>query len=86
MKRFEYTIRNSIGIHGRPALQVSKLARKFADTAIVITKDGKSARLCALLQLMLLGVHYGDRVTVTIDGPSEMEAVIALQNFFWNHL
>ena len=86
MMRFEHTIHNPTGIHGRPAWQIFKLARKFADTTITITKGDKSARANALLRLMLLGAGLGDTVTVTIEGIDEMAASIAMQNFFWNNL
>lgn len=86
MMRFEHTIHNPTGIHGRPAWKIFKLARRFADTTITITKGDKSARANALLRLMLLGAGLGDTVTVTIEGIDEMAASIAMQNFFWNNL
>ena len=86
MMRFEHTIHNPTGIHGRTAWKIFKLARRFADTTITITKGDKSARANALLRLMLLGAGLGDTVTVTIDGIDEMAASIAMRNFFWNNL
>ena len=86
MMRFEHTIHNPTGIHGRPAWQIFKLAQRFADTTITITKGDKSARANALLRLMLLGAGLGDTVTVTIEGIDEMAASIAMRNFFWNNL
>ena len=86
MMRFEHTIHNPTGIHGRPAWKIFKLARRFADTTITITKGDKSARANALLRLMLLGAGLGDTVTVTIEGIDEMAASIAMRNFFWNNL
>lgn len=86
MTRFEHTIHDPTGIHGRPAGQIFKLARKFADTTITISKGEKSARADTLLRLMLLGASVGDTVTVTIDGIDEMAASIAMRNFFWNNL
>ena len=86
MMRFEHTIHNPTGIHGRPAWKIFQLARRFADTTIPITKGDKSARANALLRLMLLGAGLGDTVTVTIEGIDEMAASIAMQNFFWNNL
>ena len=86
MMRFEHTIHNPTGIHGRPAWKIFKLARRFADTTITITKGDKSARANALLRLMLLGAGLGDTVTITIEGIDEMAAGIAMRNFFWNNL
>ena len=48
MMRFEHTIHNPTGIHGRPAWKIFKLAQRFADTTITIRKNicsrSKSAR------------------------------------------
>lgn len=86
MKQFAYTIQNPNGIHGRPAMELAKLARTFAGTTITISKGEKSAQATALLKLMSLDVGSGDTVTVTIDGLCEMAATVTMQNYFWNHL
>ena len=86
MKRFEHTIRDSVGIHVRPAMQIVQIAKRFADTAITVTRGNKSVRANALLRLIALGIHRGDKVTITCDGPNEMAATVAMQNYLWNHL
>ena len=86
MKRFEHTIHASAGLHAGPARKIAKIARRFADTAITVTRNGKSVSAAALMKLLLLGARLGDTVTVICDGPNEMAAVIAMQNFFWNNL
>lgn len=86
MKRFEHTIHLRSGIHAGPARQIVKIARQFADTVITISQGERSIRVNGLLRLIGLGVRGGDTVTVTVDGPSEMAATIAMQNYFWNHL
>ena len=86
MKRFEHTIHDSIGIHAGPARQIVKIAKQFADTAITVSRANKTVRADGLLRLMTLGIRNGDTVTVTCDGPNEMAATVALQNFFWNNL
>ena len=86
MKRFEHTIHLSTGIHGRPVRQIVKIAKQFTDTAITVTRNGRTASAAALIRLLLLGIRLGDTVTVVCDGPSEMAAVIAMQDFFWNYL
>ena len=86
MKRFEHTIHDSTGIHVKPARQIVKIAKQFADTAITVTRGEKSVQADALLRLIALGVHGGDRIIVTCDGPNEMAATVAMQNYFWNHL
>ena len=86
MKRFEHTIRAAHGIHGKPAREIVKIARQFADTAITVSRAERTVRCDALLRLLLLGVGLGDTVTVTINGSNEMAATVAMQSFFWNNL
>lgn len=86
MKRFEHTILSPVGIHGRPARQIVKIAKQFTDTAITVTSRGRTASAAALLKLLLLGAKQGDTVTVSCDGPRENAAVIAMQDYFWNYL
>ena len=86
MKRFEHTIRTAHGIHGKPAREIVKIARRYADTAITVSRAKHTVRGDALLRLMTLGIRTGDQVTVTCEGPDEMAATIAMQNYFWNNL
>ena len=86
MKRFEHTIRAAHGIHGKPAREIVKIARQFAGTTITLSRAERTVRGDGLLRLMTLGIRTGDRVTVTCEGPDEMTATVAMQNYFWNHL
>ena len=82
MKTFEYTIKDELGIHARPAGLLVKEAKKF-ESECTITKDGKTKKLT---QLMSLGVKQGDIVTVTAEGADEEAAAAALKEFFENNL
>lgn len=86
MKEFTYTITDPLGIHARPAGQVAKLAKTYADTVITITKDGNAAKASQLMKLMGLGVKQGDTVLVTAEGSSEEEAIAALKAYFTDNL
>mgnify|MGYP000493195568 CR=1 FL=1 len=66
MKSFEYTIKDELGIHARPAGMLVKEAKKFASEC-TITKDGKTKKLTQLMMLMSLGVKQGDTVTVVMN-------------------
>ena len=85
MKTFEYTIKDELGIHARPAGMLVKEAKNFASEC-TITKDGKTKKLTQLMMLMSLGVKQGDTVTVTAEGADEEAAVAALKEFFENNL
>ena len=83
MKTFEYTIKDELGIHARPAGLLVKEAKKF-ESECTITKDGKTKKLTQML--MSLGVKQGDTVTVTAEGADEEAAAAALKEFFENNL
>lgn len=85
MKTFEYTITDPVGIHARPAGNLSKEAKKY-DSVVTITKDGKSAEAKKLMALMSLGVKQGETVTVTIEGSDEDQAAAEMEEFFKNNL
>ena len=85
MKTFEYTIKDELGIHARPAGLLVKEAKKF-ESECTITKDGKTKKLTQLMMLMSLGVKPGDTVTVSVDGADEDAAVASLKEFFENNL
>lgn len=86
MKRFEHIIHEPTGIHAGTARKIAKLARQYPDTAVTLAAGGREVRADGLLGLMTLGVRGGDRITVTCDGPGEMAAAVAMQNYIWNHL
>ena len=86
MKQFTYTIKDALGIHARPAGQLAKLAKSFADTTATITKGEKTVKLSQLMMLMGLAVKKDTEVTVTVEGAAEEEAYKALQEFFEQNL
>ncbi len=81
MKSFNYTIKDAIGIHARPAGLIVKKAKEFNSTC-TMEKDGKSADLRKLMALMSLGIKCGDVITVTVEGDDEEAAAAALEHFF----
>ena len=81
MKSFEYTIKDPIGIHARPAGMLSREGKKFKST-ICVVKGGKSANVLRLMALMGLGVKCGETVTVTVEGEDEDVAFAGIKEFF----
>ena len=81
MKTFEYTIKDELGIHARPAGLLVKEAKKY-ESECTITKDGKTRKLTQLMMLMSLGVKQGETVTVTAEGADEDAAIAGLKEFF----
>ncbi|HIT05948.1 MAG TPA: HPr family phosphocarrier protein [Candidatus Scybalocola faecipullorum] len=81
MKKFEYTIKDELGIHARPAGMLVKEAKKFS-SKVTITKDGKSAEATKLMAIMALGVKKDQTIEVAVEGADEDAAYDAMQAFF----
>ncbi|SDA13526.1 phosphocarrier protein [Ruminococcus sp. YE71] len=81
MKTFTYTIKDANGIHARPAGNLGKLVKGFADTKVTVTKGEKTVDVTKLMMLMGLGVKCGDTVTFNIEGGDEVAAARAVEEF-----
>ena len=80
MKQFQYTIKDELGVHARPAGLLVKTVKGFASTA-TLEKDGKSCDMRKLMALMGMGVKQGETVTVTAEGEDEAAAIEAVEKF-----
>ena len=81
MKKFEYVIKDEVGIHARPAGLLVKEAKKY-ESKITISKDGKSAEATKLMAVMGLGVKCGQTVEVSVEGADEDAAFEGIKAFF----
>lgn len=85
MKTFDYTIKDAMGIHARPAGLLVKEAAKY-ESKVSLTKDGKTVDAARLMAVMSLGVKQGQTVTVTVEGADEENATAGMQKFFEENL
>ena len=81
MKKFNYFIKDSVGIHARPAGLLVKEAKAF-ESKITVAKGEKSAEARKLMALMSLGVKCGDEVEITAEGADEEQAIASMKVFF----
>ncbi len=81
MKSFEYTIKDPVGIHARPAGLLVKEVKKYTST-VTIEKGEKSVNALKLMALMGMGIKQGDTVKVTVDGADEATAAAEIEAFF----
>jgi len=70
-------IRNSQGLHVRPASELAKLAQRFA-SAIHLHADGERVDAKSIMGLMTLGLPQGSPIQVTVDGSDESQAIAAV--------
>ena len=85
MKTFDYTIKDAMGIHARPAGLLVKEAAKY-ESKVSLTKDGKTVDAARLMAVMSLGIKCGQEVTVTVEGEDEDAVAEKLENFFKTNL
>ena len=80
MKQFQYTIKDELGVHARPAGLLVKLAKQYTST-ITLEKNGKTCDMRKLMALMGMGVKQGETVTIKVEGDDEEAAAEAIQKF-----
>ncbi|MBR6770263.1 MAG: HPr family phosphocarrier protein [Lachnospiraceae bacterium] len=85
MKEFEYTIKDELGIHARPAGMLVKEAAKYQST-IMLDTGVKKVDAKKIMALMTSGAVKGTVVKCTAEGPDEAEAITAIEKFFKDNL
>ena len=83
MKTFDYTVKDELGIHARPAgLLVKKITGVRSNVTIAVKAKGTSADAKRLMAVRKMAVKQGDVVTVTIDGEDEDTVAPQIEQFF----
>ena len=85
MRTFEYTIKDKLGIHARPAGLLVNAVRAL-DSEVTVTTGAKTVGGAKLIALMGLGVKCGDTITVTVSGGDERASENALKEFLEKNL
>lgn len=85
MKTFNYTIKDELGLHARPAGLLVKEAKKF-ESKITLTKDDRTVSATQMMMIMSMGIKKDAEVTITVEGPDEEEAYAAIEKFFKENL
>lgn len=85
MKKWEYKIKNELGIHARPAAMLVREAKKY-DSRILLAVEGKTAPAADLMEIMELDVKCGQTVEVVFSGRDEERAYEGLKEFFEGNL
>lgn len=85
MKIIEYTIKDELGIHARPAGLFVKEAGVFS-SEITIKCNGKYANGKKIFSLMGIGAKKGDTLEISISGTDEDKAYDAMLSFLKENL
>ncbi len=77
MKSCEVTIKNSVGLHARPATFFIQKANSFK-SSIWVEKDDRRVNAKSLLGVLSLGIVKGMTITLIADGTDEDAALEGL--------
>jgi phosphocarrier protein len=72
------TIKNKLGLHARAAVKFVNLANRFT-SAVRIEKDGNLVDGKSILGILTLAAVKGSKITLTISGKDEKNALSALK-------
>lgn len=82
MQVFEYTVTDPVGLHARPAANLSRMAASLeSDVRVKKAGEEKDADAKSMLAVMTLGVRSGDTAVFTVSGDHEEQDAEALREF-----
>ena len=84
MIKFEYTIKDELGIHARPAGMIVDITGQ-AKSDISIVFEGSKANAKSILNVMMLAIPAGSEVKFEIDGEDEESVASQLESLFNDH-
>lgn len=73
----ELAIANPLGLHARAAAKFVHTAGGFA-SKIRVARGGREVDGKSIMGLLLLAASRGSTITITVDGPDELNAIAAL--------
>ena len=77
VSELEIVIKNSLGLHARPASMFVQLASSF-DSEIIVEKEGEKVNGKSLMALLMLASGCGTLLKIKAEGPDSELAVKAL--------
>ena len=69
-------------MHFGPAGRLAEITRVYPDTTAILEMGSRRADLSRPMKVATMGIRKGDAVTVTTDGPSEVELLDVLYQYF----
>ena len=82
MKSFHHTLRTDYPMLFGTAGRLAELAHCYPDTTGTLEMGTRRADISRPLKVMTMGIRKGDRITVSVDGPSEVELFDVLCEYF----
>lgn len=72
-----FTIRNQLGLHARPAAQLTQIAGRYA-SEVHIAKNGRRVNAKSIMGVMMLAAGPGSVITIDADGTDAQQAIDAI--------
>ena len=82
MQKFTYIIRNDYAMHFGPAGRLANLAKQYPDTTAILKMGTRTANISQPMKVVTMGIRKDDVVVVTTEGPSEVELLDVLFQYF----
>lgn len=79
MAKFTAKIIDPIGLHARPASELTKIASTFASEIKVIS-GGKEGNAKSIMNIMALGIRKDNEIIIEAIGPDAEEAIEKIQS------
>ena len=78
----EFTVQNRMGIHTRPAAQIVRLANRYPEVEVTVSKDDEVVNGKSIMGLMMLAAGQGSKLRFSVKGKDaklfldEMDALV----------
>lgn len=79
-----YTVIDEAGLHARPASLLCQLAMTH-DGDVNIVYKGKTSTLKSIMIIMSLGIPYGAKFEIEVDGENKLEMLDKLTDLLKEH-
>lgn len=86
MLKFTYDITRDFAMHLGPASKLASLAQIYNDTEATIEMGTRRENISKPLKVLTMGIRKGDRITITCEGPSEVELNDVLYTYFEDYM
>lgn len=77
----ELTVTNPKGIHARPSALIMEAARSYS-SRITLEFQGMTADATDIMEVLSLGVAFGNTLLVSVDGDDEKAAMDRIEAIF----
>jgi phosphocarrier protein HPr len=81
MTEKNFTVKNRLGLHARPAALFVQTTNKFK-SSIKVRKGDQEVDGKSIMGLMMLAAEEGSSLLVRVDGPDEKDLLMMLEKLF----